>query len=326
MSLPPRPHALPPTPPHALDPLEAAIIRTVLYSDVFDCALTAAEIHHYLIHDRPVTMDAICRALEQSAYLRLHLTTGDGYFARADRPELIGLRLERREIAVQRWQQAVECGMWLARLPFVRMVALTGALAAQNPPHAQDDFDYLLVTQTGRVWLARAFAILLVRLGKLRGVLICPNYVLAEDALEQSKRDLFMAREVAQMTPLYGLETYEAMRRANRWTQLHLPNALTTFNDLPPADSPRKRTSWISLKYAAEWLLGGALGDALEKWEYQRKQRRFSEPLQTPHSSAQIDRSHVKGHFNDHGHPVLRRFTERLRLYHLEQPQPQVGD
>jgi hypothetical protein len=214
--------------------------------------------------------------------------------------------------------------MWLARLPFVRMVALTGALTMRNASDEDDDLDYLLVTIDGRVWLARAFAILLVRLGRLRGIEICPNYVLAETALEQQKRDLFMAHEVAQMTPLYGHPLHARMRTQNTWVSDILPNAIRPFYDEP--ERPLG-LGWLAFKRGIEMLLGGQLGDALEQWEYRRKLRRFASELHTPHSSAQLDERQVKGHFNDHGHPVLQKYYAMLsRLGMEETPISTPGD
>jgi hypothetical protein len=39
--------------------------------------------------------------------------------------------------------------------------------------------------------------------------------------------------------------------------------------------------------------------------------------MQTPHSSARLDEQQVKGHFNDHGNPVLRQYYERLQQHGL---------
>ena len=203
------------------------------------------------------------------------------------------------------WSSALDYGAWLARLPFVRMVALTGALAVRNASDDDDDLDYVLVTAPGRVWLARAFAILLVRLAKRRGVVVCPNYVLAESALAQETHDLFMAHEVAQMVPIFGRRLYQAMRNSNPWAADFLANANAAFY----VEAERMPAGLGGgSKRAAEFLLGGRLGDALESWEYRRKLRRFSADMQTPHHAAQLDDQHVKGHFNDHGHPVMETY------------------
>ena len=195
------------------------------------------------------------------------------------------------------------------------MVALTGALAMRNAAAGDDDLDYLIVTAANRVWVARAFAIVLVRLVKLHGVVICPNYVLAEDALSQEQTDLFVAHEVAQMIPIYGDVLYQRFREANRWVEDSLPNASAPFHHAQGAGVNRLGTI---VKQGLEFLLSGTLGDWLEQWEFKRKSARFSDALQSPGSAAKIDRRQVKGHFNDYGHPALRRYQERLQAYGLE--------
>jgi hypothetical protein len=136
-----------------MSPLEIAILRTILYADVFNFALTPAEIQHFLIHDQPTTYEQIAQALHHSAYLRQHLVIKDGYVA--CREELIEQRQTREQASQHLWPQAVRYAIWLGRLPFVRMVALTGALAMHNAAADDDDLDYLVVTATNRVWLAR---------------------------------------------------------------------------------------------------------------------------------------------------------------------------
>ncbi len=307
-----------------MERIEAAILRTVLYADVFDFPLTAKEIHHFLIHDKPTSLEEVKDRLANSPWLRHKLESNGTYFAYQGRRQLFTTRQAHEKASQRLWPLALECGVWLARLPFVRMVALTGALAMHNASDEDDDLDFLLVTTDGRVWLARAFAILLVRIGRLRGVEICPNYVLAETVLEQQKRDLFMAHEVAQMTPLYDHYIYWRMRRANTWVSDHLPNADTPYHMV--AEHPMGR-GWMLLKRSLEMLLGGRLGDALERWEYRRKLRRFAHELNTPNSSAQLDERRVKGHFNDHGHPVLQKYYELLSRHDLEEmPLSTSGD
>jgi hypothetical protein len=306
-----------------LNEIEEAILRTILYADVFYFPMTAREIHHFLIADTPTSLQSIEEALTCSPRLARLVETDDIYFARAGRSDLIRLRIERERASHELWSRALFYGRWLARLPFVRMVALTGALAMRNAANARDDVDYVLVTAEHRVWLARAFAIVLVRLGRLRGITLCPNYVLAEGALEQERHDLFIAHEVAQMVPISGFDVYHTMRDCNRWVGDFLPNADFTFH---PQPEYWIGGLWAGLKRACEFVLGGGLGTRLEHWEYRRKRARFADEMRRQaHHAAQIDEQHVKGHFEDHGHPVLIKYQERLQEYHLEAV-PQVGD
>jgi hypothetical protein len=50
----------------------------------------------------------------------------------------------------------------------------------------------------------------------------------------------------------------------------------------------------------------------LENWERGRKQKRFSAQINAQ-SSATLDASQVKGHFNDHGRRILEQYQQRLR-------------
>jgi hypothetical protein len=297
-----------------MTPLEDSILRTILYADVFNFPMTLAEIHHFLIASAPVTLASIERTLMQSERLRSVVTCIDGYFMVSGRETLAAIRHTREDASQRLWQNAAHYGRWLGRIPFVRMVAVTGALAVHNAV-PDDDIDYVLVTQERRVWLARAFAIVLVRLARGRGVQLCPNYVLAERALAQDAHNLYMAHEITQMIPLYGLDVYARMRDSNAWVGKQIPNATAPFY---PQDAAADTKAWGAIKAAAEWLLGGTLGNGLEDWERERKLRRFA-PKARGSSGARLDAERVKGHFSDHGHPALVQYHERLRAYGLEE-------
>src|SRR5262245_17927211 len=126
--------------------LETAILRTVIYADVFSFPMTLEEIHHFLIHDQPVSLDQVKWALNTSDLLKKKLYRADGYIVCAGREDLIPLRMRRERASQYLWPLAVTYGCWLGRLPFVRMVAMTGALSMRNAASEQDDLDYLLVT------------------------------------------------------------------------------------------------------------------------------------------------------------------------------------
>ena len=46
-----------------MDSIEAAILRTVLYADVFNFPMTPEEIHHFLIYDRKANFEEVKEAL-----------------------------------------------------------------------------------------------------------------------------------------------------------------------------------------------------------------------------------------------------------------------
>jgi hypothetical protein len=288
------------------DTLERAILRTLLYSDLFDYPLTPAEVAHYLI-GQPGTADEVRTCLGQSRWLADRVIWIGGYLALRGREALIARRLDRAATSDLLWQRARRFVRVLSVFPFVRMIAVTGSLAMQNSD-AHDDIDVLIVTAPDRVWLTRALSIALVYAGKLCGDTLCPNYVISERALALERHTLFVAHEFAQMVPVYGLAVYDRMRAVNPWVQCVLPNASAPFWQQPAETSGSLARG---LKHLLEKFLSGRLGTALENWEMRRKIRKFQGRLNLPGGAALLDRDHVKGHFEDYGGPVMRLYAER---------------
>ena len=288
--------------------LEQAIIRVVAYSDIFDYPVTAGEIHRYL--ELPATLGSIQELLHHGRLVPTRISYESGFFTLPGRRAIVYTRRQRAALAAQIWPQARRYGQWMANLPFVRMVAVTGSLAVDNV-EANADIDYLIVTQPGRLWLCRALVILLVRLAALRGHVICPNYFISEQALVFQKRTLYTARELVQMVPLAGLEIYQQILRLNTWTADYLPNAA---RPLPPLPAPQPR--FQQLRRLAETILSRSWGERLEQWEMDRKIRKFN---QLEGNQAEIDfcRDWCKGHFGGNGQRALVAFSERMQQLDL---------
>ena len=114
------------------------------------------------------------------------------------------------------------------------------------------------------------------------------------------------------MVPLVGYDVYAEMRAANAWANDFLPQAQGRRRLEP---EPRMRGGRPLVQRFGEWLLGGRLGDALERWERDRKLRKFAAAAALAGSAAELDADRVKGHFDDHGSPILRKFRERVALH-----------
>ncbi|MBI3241067.1 MAG: hypothetical protein HYZ49_02085 [Chloroflexi bacterium] len=292
---------------------EIAILRTVLYADVFNYPLTAPEIHRYLIGES-LALEEAQFILGSSPWLAQIISHVGDFYVVAGREDLIVLRQAHALSAEKLWQVARQYGRLLAALPFVRMVAVTGALAMDNAK-PDDDVDYLIVTVPGRVWLVRALAILIVRLARLGGVNLCPNYLLSETSLLQEQRDLFIAHELAQMIPLTGHDLYWQMRSINGWAAGFLPNADSMprpERDAAPRGPARLGQRWL------ESLLAGRVGNLLENWERRRKLQKFRPQLRRPATEAVLDETRIKGHFNDYGRLTRQAYEQRCAAYKID--------
>jgi hypothetical protein len=323
---------------YGLPALESAILHAVAYADVFDYPLTVAEVHRYLV-GMPASSAAVGSLLGNGRLVPQRLTRHCEYFTLPGREGIVETRRCREQVAARIWPRALQYSRIMAGLPFVRMVAVTGALAMDNvDPGA--DIDYFIVTEPGRLWLCRALVILLVRLAAWRGDVICPNYFLSEDALILHERNPYTAHELTQMVPIAGIATYRRMRQLNAWTLRFLPNAQgpprrvgatalpSDAAKLPPAlaqddavasgqASGRVGWPWRPARALAEAALKTPPGDWLERWEMMRKMRKFSQHSPAlngddPGSEAAFCADWCKGHFDNHGQHTLHAYAERL--------------
>lgn len=289
-----------------LDDLGLAILCTVAYADVFDYPLTVVQIHRYLVGVE-AGLDQVLHAMDDGCWACRKLEPHGAYVTLPQRGELIELRRRRAHVTAKMWPTALRYAQAIASLPFVRAVALTGALAVGNVDPG-DDFDFLIVTKSGRLWLTRAIVIgLVVKPAARRGHEVCPNYLLSEQTLDFKEQNLYVAHELAQMVPLAGLDIYRRMRAMNRWTTRFLPNA----QGLPRRVEPFAASA-SSLGSLAEVALDTLVGEKLERFERRRKIRRFTAQTKGA-DTACFSADRCKGHFESNEQIILDAFDERLR-------------
>jgi hypothetical protein len=286
--------------------LEHAILYAVAYADIYRYPLTVDEIARYLVGIK-ASEDEVDTALGA-------LTNGQGPLLRRDKyvmlrseEDLVALRHRRERTARRMWPRAIAYGEAIARLPFVRMVAVTGALTMGNVEPG-DDIDYFIVTEPGRVWLARFLVVqMVVKPADRQGVEVCPNYLIASDALALEERDLFHAHELVQMIPIYGMATYRALRAANKWALRFLPNAA----DPPRIEQVLGQSESHSLgRGLTETVLRTPPGTWLDRREMARMQQKLTS--ENGGSEVEVAPDRCKGHIGSHGHKALEAFAARV--------------
>lgn len=280
-------------------PLEEAILAALAYSDVYDHPLKLAELHKFL------GASATHSEIEECLSRMENITCLEGYYYLSHRPEIVTTRKHREAGSRTAFKRALFYGRILGRLPFVRMVALTGSLAMLNLS-VHRDMDFMLVAAPGRLWTARAFVLLFGRLARLFGDVLCPNIMISERALIWDARDLYSAREFAQMIPVCGMETFQRLLSVNSWVNDYLPNFQTPLLSEPRAGG--------RLQAFLEVIFNGILGDRFEVLEMSRKIARFQKQEgygSETHFSAEL----CQGNFDHHGAWVMNAYMERLNTF-----------
>ncbi len=298
--------------------LECAILSTMAYADVFDYPLTFEQLHRHLIGMR-VSSDDLQNVLNNGIIASHQVSSFSGFYTLPGREGIVETRSRRGENSAHLWTKASSYGQLIARLPFIRMVAVTGALAMDNAQPG-DDIDYLIVTAPGRLWLCRAIVIALVRGAARRGDTICPNYFLSERALDFYQRSLYTAHELVQMVPLSGQGVYERIRKLNTWSNRFLPNA----EGQPLNSHSGQETQDLQPLFT---FVGSALMSPitswLEQWEMNRKVKRFQGQVR---GGAEVSfcADWCKGHFDGHGEETMSAFATRLKKLGIASHFPQL--
>ena len=267
--------------------------------------LRIEEIHRYL--SLPVDLPYLVNVLRNRGE---QIGACGGYYFLTGREALVALRKKREDVSRPAFKRAVRFGHFLGILPFIRMVGLTGSLAHLNCDQ-NADIDFLLVAAHGRVWLARAFALLIGRMTSLLGNTLCPNLIVSDRVLEWRPMDLYSARELCQMIPITGADVYARLRQVNSWTNSYLPNASDS-----QFLSPKAPPDLSIIQKIIEFPLHGTLGDRLEAWEMDRKIKRLThQPGFGPETLFNADI--CQGNFNHHGLQTKEAYQQRLAMLGL---------
>ena len=229
--------------------VDRAILRTVLYAALFQAPLTVSQLHRALMD---VGVDRIeIRSRLRRSYLRERVEqTGEHVYLRG-REGCLELHEERRRRTADLLHAHRSLLRLVARLPFVRLVALSGACAHDNATDA--NVDLFLVARRGRAWSVSLVIMMLARvLG--RGRTFSVNYVVDEDGLALPEHDLFTAAEIVGLRPLAGGPCYLQLIEANAWVAERFPNFFWMRREagqLPAAGAPRWLEALLGPGFAA---------------------------------------------------------------------------
>jgi hypothetical protein len=291
-----------------------AVIRTLAYSAVFDFALTRGELHRYLI-GAAATPGELDRLVDGDPRVLQDVVAKGDLVTLRGRERLFATRLERDDATRRTWPAARRYARAVGSLPFVRLVAVTGGVAAGNAVEG-GDIDLLVVTRAGRLWLSRASTIAIVRYAARRGWDVCPNYFLTQRAVELTDQDLYTASELVRMVPISGRRMYARMRARNAWTTRYFPNAGGR-----PADAVDATPVMPRLRAAAEWILGQPPVDLVEGWERRRKVARFRAQALAAGGAADetaFGADRCKGHFDAHRLRIRAAYEANARAAGVE--------
>lgn len=253
-----------------------AILKTLVYADIFDYPLTKEELFHYLLYPHPIN-----NQLFEQALLHRHITKKGKYYFLSTRNVLIKKRTSRETMSNKKIASAKKIARILALLPSIKFIGLSGALAMKNADN-DDDIDLFIITATNRLWTTRILVLCMLQLfGRRRGRAdktgkdkVCLNMLITEQALDlpRIKRDIYLAHEIVQMQQLINKEgMYERFLQAHVWVKKYMYNSVdkkvqknNIYNDKKNAlsfseDIAKKIQLWSIMKHQTREIVSDVL-------------------------------------------------------------------
>jgi len=267
------------------------VLHTLMYFDVFRHPLMLDEIHRFC-QWQELSLSDTATAIEELQSRNL-ICGRDGFYFICGSEKHIDLRRERNNRAVTYSGKAVGWSRFISGFPFVRTVCISGSLS-KGTMDKDGDIDYFIITEPGRLWVARTFLILFKKLFLLNSKkYFCVNYFVDTDHLSIPDRNLFTATEIVFAKPMRDLNSFQHFLSENKWAKIFYPNA-----ELHSTEIPETRSGW--LKQFSEKVLRGNFGEWLDDKFFRITLRRWRKKF--PHlreDHFEVDfrsRKHVSKH------------------------------
>lgn len=243
-----------PNSPETLTKEESCIISTLLYFQVFHYPITKDECYLYLNHS--LSYNSYEAALEK-LIAKAQVSKLDNYLGITIDQAQVTRRENGNKMATGKMPKAFKIGYWISKFPFVRAVCISGSMS-KGYLDEEGDLDYFVITQPGRLWVARTFLILYKKLVLLNSRKhFCLNYFIDTQHLQIPDKNIFTATELLTLKPVFGKEVYKNFIEENNWAKAVLPHKpFEIFESNEPKG--------YAVKKVLERALSGFLGEKLD--------------------------------------------------------------
>ncbi|MEK7465324.1 MAG: hypothetical protein AAB631_00945 [Patescibacteria group bacterium] len=189
----------------------------------------------------------------------------DGFYTVVD-ASLPSLKRRMQDlVSDMKWKRFLKSVRWLRHVPFVEFALASGSMAFGNVT-PMSDFDLLVAVRKGRMFTTRYLINLLFTVLGMRRMndlhdadadKLCFNHFITEATFEKQPHNFYRGQLYKNFVPLLGKKkAIAAFLKANQWANPSEP----LLRDKRFYDAGEN--GW---KRAGGWILGGVVGDLLER-------------------------------------------------------------
>ena len=296
--------------------VEEKIILTLLYYDIFNYPLKAEEVFRFLGTDH-IDLADIKRELKGLKRKKLIFQFGD--FFSVQNSEVNAVRRSRgNDFAARSLPLARRKANLISKFPFVRAVMASGSLA-KGYMDQNSDLDFFIITEPGRLWIARTLLVMYKRLFLFNSHKhFCVNYFIDSNHLEIEEKNLFTATELATIIPLYGREFYYDLQKANSWISTLFPN----YSSLPADNVALSKDGFI--QRISEGLLNLLAPARLENFFMKLTLRRWNRVYRKKYADADFQVAFKSKEYASKNHPnhyqrkVEDLYLQKVSAFHVK--------
>ena len=240
-----------------LETLDKKVLRVLLYFNLFQYPLELKEIHANL--DHKATEAEVAASLKSLLALAI-IRKRDEFYYLGTSDHIIDRRRKGNQVAEKYLIRARKVTKFISSFPFIRGVYISGSLSKGYMDEKDGDIDYFVITEPGRLWLIKAILALTKKVFLLNSKkYFCFNYFIDSEHLAIPDQNLFTAKELMYLIPMYNEKLYWEMVAQNQWAQEYLPN-FTYVKKVDPIEVTHQKR-----KQVWEFLFRGIIGAGLDK-------------------------------------------------------------
>lgn len=230
-----------------LTELEEAVLKIVVFFDMFSYPLTAYELWRYL--SVPAEFDEAATTAKELTE-RSYLESRQGFYFLPGQESLVNVRKQRYHYTNRKLKIARRAVRLFRLLPTVKFAALSNLIGRHNLRDGSD-IDIFIIAKENRIWITRLFCAGLMKLlhqrptpEKKRDKICLSFYVdsahLDLSAMADGDDDYYFHFWLAGLYPLYDAGAYHhQLMQANSWLKKYLPNGDFVVNNQSYRESPR---------------------------------------------------------------------------------------
>ena len=199
---------------------------------------------------------------------------------------LLDLQKEKIAAANQLVQKGQTVLKLMSKLPFIRLIGVSGAVAADNPSldkNSYNDLDLFVITSHNTLWIIFLIERLItngIRLFNKGNHFFCFNYVTDESFLEIHNKNFFTATEIQNLKVIADDGIYRDFLEDNRWQKKYYPGEKTIKS--PTSRKKKNYLYYITMpfNYAFFVVFCMARGIKKGKWNMMMEFTSKFDPLQ----------------------------------------------